>query len=150
MLAYLVHHGDAAGPDVDPERPLSNLGRDQVETLSRQASALTVCPGVIWHSGKLRARQTAQVYWQACNALAEFSATRWMQPDDPLRLADLLQVEPRDVMLFGHMPHLDRLRCHLLDQALKPQSFPPHGVVALERIVTGWVERFRLEPPLLA
>ena len=150
MLAYLVHHGDAVGPDVDPGRPLSSLGRDQVETLSRQASALTVCPGVIWHSGKLRARQTAQVYWQACNALAEFSATRWMQPDDPLRLADLLQVETRDVMLVGHMPHLDRLRCHLLDQALTSQSFPPHGVVALERIVTGWVERFRLGPPLLA
>ncbi len=109
MFVYLVHHGHATHPGDDPQRPLSHHGRDQADTVSSQAAAHGVRPDVIWHSGKLRARQTADAYRRSCNPLAEFSATRWMQPDDPLRLVDVLQVDTRDVMLVGHMPHLDRL-----------------------------------------
>ena len=108
MFFYLAHHGDALGPEVDPQRPLSPRGRAQVDDLAARAAARGVRPAVIWHSGKLRARQTAEAYWRACNPLAEFTATRWAQPGDPPRLADLLEVETRDVMLVGHMPHADR------------------------------------------
>ncbi len=151
MFVYLVHHGHAVNPGVDPQRPLSRQGRDQTDTLSARAAARGVRPDVIWHSGKLRARQTADAYRRACNPLAEFSATRWMQPDDPPRLADLLGVETRDVMLVGHMPHLDRLRCRLIQlshgahDAPHAGSFPLNGVVAVERTETGWAERWRLE-----
>ena len=65
---------------------------------------------------------------------------------DPPRIADVLQVEACDVMLVGHMPHLDRLRRHLLDEALTPQPLPPRGVVALERDTAGWAERWQLQP----
>ena len=147
MFVYLVHHGHAVHPGVDPQRPLSRQGRDQTDMLSGRAAARGVRPDVIWHSGKLRARQTADAYWRACNPLAEFSATRWMQPDDPLRLADLLGVETRDVMLVGHMPHLDRLLRRLVDAGSQAGSFPLNGVVALERIETGWAECWRLEAP---
>ena len=150
MFVYLVHHGHAVNPDVDPQRPLSRKGRDQVETLSSQAAGRDVHPDVIWHSGKLRARQTAEAYWRACNPLAGFSATRWMQPDDPPRLADLLGVETGDVMLVGHMPHLDRLLrrlVHLRDHAPQAGAFPLNGLVAVERTETGWAERWRLEAP---
>ena len=149
MFVYLVHHSQAVNPGVDPQRQLSRQGRDQTDTLSGRAAARGVHPDVIWHSGKLRARQTADAYWRACNPLAEFSATRWMQPDDPLRLADLLAVETRDVMLVGHMPHLDRLLCRLIETAPQAGSFPLNGVVAVERTETGWAERWRLEAPEL-
>jgi len=72
VLLVLVHHGDAVGPQIDPRRPLSDEGRRQVEALSRDAAARGVKPDVIWHSGKLRARQTAELFWKACNPLAEF------------------------------------------------------------------------------
>ncbi len=150
MFVYLAHHGHAVNPDVDSQRPLSRKGRDQVETLSSQAAGRDVHPDVIWHSGKLRARQTAEAYWRACNPLAGFSATRWMQPDDPPRLADLLGVETGDVMLVGHMPHLDRLLrrlVHLSDHVPQAGAFPLNGLVAVERTETGWAERWRLEAP---
>lgn len=165
-MVYLVHHGDALGPLRDPQRPLSARGRQQVEWLAREAANWHTHPVVIWHSGKLRARQTAEAYWRSCNPLAEFSATKWMQPGDPPRIAGLLDVETRDVMLVGHMPHLDRLCRHLLAESVGeshssvprsgPQTragsdaertFPIHGVVALEHTQTGWVERWRLIPP---
>ena len=138
MFVYLVHHGHAVNPGVDPQRPLSRHGRDQTQTLSGRAAARGVHPDVIWHSGKLRARQTADAYWRACNPLAEFSATRWMQPDDPPRLADLLQIETRDLMLVGHMPHLG-------PAAPSPDRYRAAGrVVPLERRGRGRADRDRL------
>ena len=87
----------------------------------------------MWHSGKLRARQTAEAFWRACNALAQFSATRDLQPDDPpLWMRDRLRGEPRDILIAGHFPHLPRLLAMLLtDDADSAVAFPKHGVVAL-------------------
>ena len=78
--------------------------------------------------------------------MAGCSANRWMQPGDPPRIADLLAVETRDVLLAGHMPHLDRLLRHLLGET-PAALFPPNGFVAVERIGAGWEERWRLDAP---
>jgi phosphohistidine phosphatase len=146
-VILLVHHGEAADPIVDAQRALTADGRAAVERLAQEAAGRGVEPVEIWHSGKLRARQTAEAYWRACNPLAEYSATRWAQPGDPPRLADLLEVEARDVMLVGHLPHLDRLLRRLLgeDESLPP--FPVNGLVAIERVDEAWVERWRLAAP---
>src|SRR5438046_8946123 len=80
VTLYLVHHGDAVGPDVDPQRPLSNVGRAGVDRLAAATAARGVKPQIIWHSGKLRAKQTAEAFYRACNPFAEFSATPHLQP----------------------------------------------------------------------
>jgi phosphohistidine phosphatase len=134
MTLYLVHHGDAVGPDVDPMRPLSARGRREVESLASRAAAHGVKPDVIWHSGKLRARQTAELFRRACQPLATCAAARGLQPDDPPGWAiDLLMEETRRIMLVGHMPHLPRLLRLLVagtPDADRP-DFPPHGIVEL-------------------
>ena len=135
MRLYLVHHADAVGPDVDPLRPLSGLGRADVESLARRAAARGLKPDVIWPSGKLRARQTAECFWRICHPLAQFSAMRGLQPDDsPRWIVDTLTGESRDIMLVGHMPHLALLLRRLVggnSQAAAP-DFPPHGIVELQ------------------
>ena len=82
-LLVLVHHGDAVGPDVDPMRPLSSVGRAATDRLAAAAAKRGVKPDVIWHSGKLRARQTAELFWKACNPFAPLTAERGLLPDDP-------------------------------------------------------------------
>jgi phosphohistidine phosphatase len=145
---YLVHHGDALGPDVDPRRPLSNIGRAAVDRLATLAAARGAKPAVVWHSGKLRARQTAEAFWRACNALAEFSVSRDLQPDDPPGwIRDRLRGEPRDVLIAGHYPHLPRLLALLLGAPEgRMADFPPHGVVTLETDDDGetWQEVWRI------
>ena len=145
MRLFLVHHGDAVGPDVDPRRPLSASGREAAERVAASAAARGAKPAVVWHSGKLRAKQTAEIFWRACNALAEFAATRDLQPDDsPGFMRDRLRSEPRDVMVVGHFPHLPRLLAALLGP--ESAAFPPHGVVALETEDEGgsWKESWRV------
>ena len=145
MWLFLVHHGDAVGPEVDPSRPLSPVGRVEVSRLADGAAARSAKPSVIWHSGKLRAKQTAEAYWRACNPFAEFSATRDLQPDDPPDwIRDRLRGESRDVMLAGHYPHLPRLLSLLVGQDAPP--FPQHGIVALTSDDDGetWREAWRI------
>jgi phosphohistidine phosphatase len=149
LQLFLVHHGEAVGPDLDTRRPLSVRGDMEVARLAAKAAALGARPQIVWHSGKLRARQTAEAFWRACNALAEFSSTRDLQPEDqPAWIRDRLRLESRDVLIAGHFPHLPRLLTLLLEgpeQSVVP--FPKHGVVALESADEGntWKELWRLE-----
>ena len=124
-------------------RPLSARGRASVALVALEAANRGARPIAIWHSGKLRARQTAEAFWRACNPFAEFSATRDLQPDDPPDwIRDRLRGESRDILIAGHFHHLPRLLA-LLD--VSSATFPQHGVVALVSEDGGetWQEEWR-------
>ena len=145
MWLFLVHHGNAVGPEIEPSRPLSTAGREAVSRLAADAAARGAKPAVLWHSGKLRAKQTAEAYWRACNPFAEFSATRDLQPDDPPDwIRDRLRGESRDILLAGHFPQLPRLLTLLAGPDIA--SFPLHGIVALTSDDHGgtWREEWRI------
>src|SRR4051812_18158167 len=109
-LLLLVHHGDAIGPGLDPMRPLSSIGLAATERLAGLAAGRGVKPDLIWHSGKLRARQRAEQYWKACNPFAPMSAERGLLPDDPPDwIRDRLTGETRSILIASHMPYLPRL-----------------------------------------
>jgi phosphohistidine phosphatase len=153
----LVHHGDAVGPEVDPRRPLSPWGREAVDRLAAEAASRGVKPIVIWHSGKLRARETAEAFWRACNPFAEFSATRDLQPgDSPAWMRDRLRGESRDILITGHYPHLPALLTLLLARPERPGlqggeagQFPKNGVVSLVTSDEGetFSEEWRISSP---
>ncbi len=148
MRLVIVHHGDAVGPEIDLRRPLSPWGREAVERLAAEAASRGVKPAVIWHSGKLRAKETAEAFWRACNPFAEFAATRDLQPgDSPEWMRDRLRGESRDILIAGHYPHLPSLVALLLAAAPgEAAPFPQHGVVALTTEDEGetWRELWRL------
>ena len=147
-MLYLVHHGEAVGPEVDARRPLSERGQAAVLLAADDAARRGAKPECIWHSGKLRARQTAEAYWKLCNPLAALTAERGLQPTDPPGwLRDRLTGETRDIMLVGHMPHLPRLLRLLLgeDPDTSTVTFPVHGTVALEPVGDAWKEIWRVE-----
>ena len=129
MRLVIVHHGEAVGPEVDLRRPLSPWGREAVDRLAADAAARGVKPAVIWHSGKLRAKETAEAFWRVCNPFAEFSATRDLQPGDPPAwMRERLRGESRDVLIAGHYPHLPGL---LAAMNCGTAPFPQNGVVSL-------------------
>jgi phosphohistidine phosphatase len=145
-MIYLVHHGQAAATEIDAQRPLTNIGRAHVDRLAAAAAARNVKPSSIWHSGKLRARQTAEAFLRLCNPMAEFAAIRGLQPSDPPDwIQDRVAGEVRDVMIVGLMPHLPRLLTRLVTQSDAPLlEFPPNGLVAIELVGEKYEERWRL------
>ena len=51
-----------------------------------------------------------------------------------------------NIMLVGHMPHIQRLLRLLLEGTSEGiTAFPTHGIVALEPKNQNWVECWRLE-----
>jgi phosphohistidine phosphatase len=128
---HLVHHADALSPVVDPQRPLSSSGLAQAAWLADAARAAGVQPAAIWHSGKLRSRQTAEAFLVRCAPFAEFKMVRGLRPDDPPEwMRDEVEGEDRDVMLVGHVPNI--LQLALMLGAADPM--PLHGLLSFSRV----------------
>jgi phosphohistidine phosphatase len=142
MKAILVHHADAVGPDVDPQRPLSARGRDQAAQLADALRERGISPAAIWHSGKLRSRQTAEAFLRH-SPFADFRMVRGLRPEDPpIWMTADLTAEDRDILLVGHMPSIAAL-AHALVPG--PTAFPLHGLIGVERHDGGaWSEFLRL------
>jgi phosphohistidine phosphatase len=144
MTVVLVHHAEAVDPDVDAQRPLSSLGRAQCEQLAVRAQERGIRPLVIWHSGKLRSRQTAEAFWRICNPFADFRMVKGLRPEDPPEIARTqIDLEERDLLLVSHMPMLPAL-ARALSRAI--EHFPINGLIAVERIDGIYVERWRDAP----
>jgi phosphohistidine phosphatase len=144
MTVLLIHHAEAVEPWVDPQRPLTEAGHAHALRIAEIAKSHGAAPAAIWHSGKLRGRQTGEAFLRACAPFAAFKMIRGLGPDDSPSIAHMAVLnESRDLGLVGHWPHLPALlRLFLPDAAPMPQ----HGIVALRSDDGGvtWSESWRV------
>jgi len=151
MQVYLVQHGEAESETVDPARPLSRQGREDV---TRTAGFLSLFekpqPSRILHSGKLRALQTAEMFSEAWHVATVSEVPDLAPNDDPAVWFEHLQAMSQDIMLVGHLPHLQRLAGLLIcDDAVKePVRFRMGGVVCMERNGVCWSLLWQINPTL--
>jgi len=61
MAVYLVQHGKSLNDQEDPEKGLSERGKAETERIAGVAQGYAVQVSSILHSGKKRARQTAEI-----------------------------------------------------------------------------------------
>jgi phosphohistidine phosphatase len=145
---YLVQHGQAKAENEDPERPLTDQGVDDVARVGRHAvEQLGVRAARVVHSGKTRARQTAEIWGGLLDADVEQGGP--LAPnDDPRTWLERLDVEADDVLLVGHLPFLARLAALLLTGVSDHPvvRFRQGGLVGLERTDQGWVVSVVLPP----
>jgi phosphohistidine phosphatase len=154
MLLYLVQHGEAKPAEEDPERRLTDRGSADVEKIAARLAGVGVRPHVILHSGKTRARQTAELFSEG---LIPPGGVREADDLDPLAgssvWAGRLAVVQDDTMLVGHLPHLAKLAASLLcgDETKTTVAFRMGAVVCLERGAGGaWSLRWMITPEMVA
>ena len=159
MYLYLVQHGEAMSEAEDPERPLTERGRNEVSRVARFLEQQRVQPNVVRHSGKRRAEQTAAILADALAPTIPAVAVPGLSPNDPVEaIAAALDDESAAVMLVGHMPFMARLAGYLLtgDANRHVVRFRMGGVVCLAREDSGsgasrqWVVAWMVTPELLA
>lgn len=110
MKVYLIRHGEAVSSDVDPQRPLSDSGRAEVRKVASFIRPLKISIEQIWHSGKLRAAQTAEILAGAVKVEKGCVAREGLGPNsDPSTIADELEAYDTDLMIVGHLPFLGNL-----------------------------------------
>src|SRR4030066_680437 len=136
MFIYLMQHADAKKEEVDPARPLSEKGLQDIKKVASYESQLNIRVYKIFHSSKLRARQTAEILSENLKPTKGISEVDGLAPlDDPNIWAERLKDIPDDVILVGHLPHLGKLASLLLcgNADKNIVSFKMAGIVCLKR-----------------
>src|SRR5438094_8900883 len=100
MEFYLVRHGEAVSENQDRERPLTQAGRQDVEQVARVASARNVQVSVIFHSGILRAKETAEILAAHLHPVMGVSQIDGLLPQaDPMLAKAEMQTAQQSLML---------------------------------------------------
>lgn len=150
MELYFAQHGKAMSKDEDPDRPLTDEGREETRRVARAAADLEL--DAIWHSGKLRARQTAEIFAEELHPAQGLVKKDWLGPtDDPTEAVDAARQAGETVLLVGHLPYMSRLPAILLaghpDATTVDTRYS--GVVAMGEGEDGWLLRWYLRPEIV-
>ena len=137
MKLYLVQHADAKSKKEDPSRPLSDRGWEHIRRVVKYAEKhLRIQVEEIIHSGKLRAKQTAEVLAEHLNPTRGMIDSEELEPlADPRIWKNRLAETAGNIMIVGHLPHLGKLTGLLLtgDESKEIVRFRMGGIICLER-----------------
>jgi len=136
MKLYLIQHGEATAEEVDPSRPLTAKGRTDVQKIASFLKGAELGPMVIFHSGKTRARQTAEIIATQLSPGCQVKERDGLAPKDPVKvLAKEIWEMANDLMIVGHLPFLGKLAARLLvgQESKNVVAFRQGGIVCLQR-----------------
>lgn len=134
MALFLVQHGLSESKEVDPEKGLSQTGKEESLRIATVAKAYNIGVKKIVHSGKKRARQTAEIYHLALDLKPPIEEISGISPlDNVEKFAEKVALD-ENCMVFGHMPFMERLVSYLTsgDACLKVYQFQNSGIVCLD------------------
>lgn len=153
MKLYLVQHGEAHSKTEDAERPLTKKGQRDVKALAKFLSLAAIKPDKIIHSGKLRAKQSAEILSNKIAPELTPESVGIINPDDDPK-AFIWQDESwdHDTLVVGHMPFMSKLVSILVTEteAYKVVNFLPGSIVCVIRDEhQKWQIEWMLRPELL-
>ena len=135
MSLFLVQHGRSLPKDIDPDQGLSAEGISEVERIAGIAKKNKVPVSFIKHSGKKRARQTADIFASNLKPEGGVLETSGLKPlDDVSAIASTID-SMDNIMLVGHLPFMERLTSFLITGSIdKPVlKFQNGGIVCMDR-----------------
>jgi len=150
MRLLLARHGHAVNKQTDPKCPLSDEGRAEVEEMAQLLAEKGATVERIFHSGKPRAAQTAEILGRAIAPECQPESMSGMDPLDPCEAA--AREIPRykcDLLLVSHLPFLGNLLYRLveLEPGQKPVIFTTGTVACLEKAKkAGWQLSWTVSP----
>lgn len=153
MSLFLAQHGDAVAKSVNAERPLSESGRADVQRVADYLKMNSMTVSRVLHSGKTRARQSAELLAATLGCGEVVQAVDNLNPNDPVEpWVEAAGHWAEDVLLVGHLPFMAKLATRLACAAASHPvlAFQPGTVVALERSSEGdWQIEWMIRPDLL-
>ena len=153
MPLYLVRHGEAHSEAADPDRSLTEAGKATAHAMAKVAAAFNIPVSQIFHSGKTRARQTADIFSKYLKPAAGVKAIKAINPND-----DVTKIAPEldpalNTMLVGHLPFMERLVSYLITGSPDKSiiKFQTGGIVCLDRIEKNksWHIKWALMPKMV-
>ena len=152
MALYLVQHGKNLPKGIDPDKGLSSKGFSDVKRIADVAKGYNVRVSCIKHSGKKRAKQTAEIFALALKPEKGVRKSDGLDPmDDVSCFAEKIN-NSDNLMLVGHLPFMERLATYLITGSVdRPVfKFQNGGIVSMD-IDPGshfWVIKWALMPEI--
>ncbi|MFT5701246.1 MAG: phosphohistidine phosphatase [Desulforhopalus sp.] len=134
MAIFLVQHGLSAPKDIDPEKGLSDFGREETNRIAQVAKGYKIPVQKIVHSGKKRAEQTAGIFHETLALETPIKSISGINPmDDAQSFAATLKPK-ENLMVVGHMPFMERLVSFLTTgtENCRVFKFQNSGIVCLD------------------
>lgn len=136
MKLYLMRHGEALSPQKDPERGLTDNGKEKIELVATHLLNKGVSFNQIIHSKKKRARETAEIMTRILSAEVTPAEHSHIAPnDDPSLIISEINDWENDTLIASHLPFVPNLMTALTgqDAYLSDITFETGTVVCLER-----------------
>jgi len=153
MRVYLVQHAEALSEEEDEDRPLSKEGRHNISRMAEYAAhQLNISVDQILHSGKTRAKQTAEILADELTPSEGVEQAEGLSPlDDPNKWGEHIDETDRVLMLVGHLPYMSCLASFLVtgDEDEQILSVRNAGINCLEEEDGAWSIRFVITPEMV-
>ena len=137
MEIYLIQHAESVPEKENPARPISDEGKVTMEKVAALAACLKIRPDFIFHSEKLRAKQTAEILARHLGLTDKVRERHGLGPLDPVApVAQWLKAEAAKglagLAIVGHLPFLDKLASLLIaeNESIRVISFQ-NGAIAI-------------------
>ena len=152
-MLYLVQHGEAVTKEVDADRPLSSEGNNAISRMAAFLSEAGISVDRVLHSGKTRAKQTAEIISKSISESGLAETISGINPNDPV-YEFIAQIETFNTptMVVGHLPFMAKLVSELLinSNELVLVEYQPGSVVCLGKDENNkWKLNWMVRPELL-
>ncbi|ADO84089.1 phosphohistidine phosphatase SixA [Ilyobacter polytropus] len=149
MTIYLARHGEAVSLEKNPERPLSQEGKAEVEKMAHLLETMGLKVNKIMHSGKKRAEETARIFSENLCDGKTFVSKRLNPNDSVEEFFKKLKNEDK-VMYVGHLPFMERLASFILtgDEKKVLIKIKTSGVLCLVESQGRWCIKWLIAPDL--
>jgi len=150
MTLYLVQHGQCFDKSIDPNRSLSPEGRATITQVAEIAAKANITAPVIYHSGKLRALETAE-YFSEYLKTTQIEKLPGLSPLENVKeFAEHFDFTDKS-MIIGHLPFMERLTAYLITGNQDPTivKFQNAGIVCLDQDEENcWYLKWTIMPVL--
>ncbi|MDH3690196.1 MAG: phosphohistidine phosphatase SixA [Gammaproteobacteria bacterium] len=152
MAVFLSQHGKSAPKEIDPNRGLTEEGAAEVRRVASLLKQGGVSVAGIQHSGKYRAKQTAEIFAAALKLAKGVTACEGINPLDDVTVFATRLDAAVDHLYVGHLPFMQRLVSCLItgDPERSVVTFQNGGVVRLDYNdeSMSWIIKWVLVPNL--
>jgi len=138
MKLYLMRHGQAASPQVDPQQGLTDEGKADIEQLAKRLAGQGIQFSQVLHSEKARAQQTAEIMASLLAPNVTPQMRSGLKPnDDPALLLPDIESWQQDTLVTSHLPFVPGLLAELTGQP-QGMGFVPGSIICLTSEDDNW------------
>lgn len=153
MKLYFARHGDAVTKVEDSLRPLSSAGRETTIKMAKLLMNKGLELTQIFHSPKLRAKQTAEIYAEFLIGDKEnITEVDFLSPDFAIDSSMVaIKESMHSAMFVGHLPSLELISSNLLTDNFMPiLTLNVSSVLCIQKDNNSYVLNWLVDSSLVA